>query len=43
MGASVPSQVTWMNGVVSQFHKQFPKYAKTKVVVDWIPWTNRGR
>jgi ABC-type glycerol-3-phosphate transport system substrate-binding protein len=41
MGASVPSQVTWMNGVVSQFHKQFPKYAKTKVVVDWIPWTNR--
>jgi ABC-type glycerol-3-phosphate transport system substrate-binding protein len=41
MGASVPSQVTWMNGVVSQFHKQFPKYAKTKVVVDWIPWGNR--
>jgi ABC-type glycerol-3-phosphate transport system substrate-binding protein len=30
-----------MNGVVKQFHKQFPKYAKTKVVVDWIPWANR--
>jgi ABC-type glycerol-3-phosphate transport system substrate-binding protein len=41
MGASVPSQVTWMNGVVKQFHKQFPAYAKTKVVVDWIPWGNR--
>jgi N,N'-diacetylchitobiose transport system substrate-binding protein len=41
MGASVPSQVTWMNGVVQQFHKQFPAYAKTKVTVDWIPWGNR--
>jgi N,N'-diacetylchitobiose transport system substrate-binding protein len=41
MGSSVPSQVTWMNGVVTQFHKQFPAYAKTKVVVDWIPWGNR--
>ena len=41
MGSSVPSQVTWMKGVVSQFHKQFPTYAKTKVVVDWIPWGNR--
>jgi ABC-type glycerol-3-phosphate transport system substrate-binding protein len=41
MGSSVPSQVTWMNGVVSQFHKQFPAYAKTKVVVNWIPWGNR--
>jgi ABC-type glycerol-3-phosphate transport system substrate-binding protein len=41
MGASVPSQVTWMNGVVKQFHKQFPAYAKTKVTVDWIPWGNR--
>jgi ABC-type glycerol-3-phosphate transport system substrate-binding protein len=41
MGASVPSQVTWMNGVVAQFHKQFPQYKKTKVVVDWIPWTDR--
>ena len=41
MGASVPSQVTWMNGVVKQFHKQFPQYKKTKVVVDWIPWGNR--
>ncbi len=41
MGSSVPSQVTWMNGVVAQFHKKFPAYAKTKVTVDWIPWGNR--
>jgi ABC-type glycerol-3-phosphate transport system substrate-binding protein len=41
MGASVPSQVNWMNGVVKQFHQQFPADAKTKVVVDWIPWGNR--
>jgi N,N'-diacetylchitobiose transport system substrate-binding protein len=40
MGASVPSQVTWMNGVVNQFHQKFPQYKKTKVVVDWIPWTS---
>jgi N,N'-diacetylchitobiose transport system substrate-binding protein len=40
MGASVPSQVTWMDGVVKQFHKQFPQYKNTKVVVDWIPWTS---
>ena len=41
MGGSVPSQVTWMNGVVAEFHKDFPQYAKTQVKVDWIPWTNR--
>jgi ABC-type glycerol-3-phosphate transport system substrate-binding protein len=41
MGASVPAQVTWMNGVVKQFHKQFPQFAKTKVTVNWIPWGNR--
>ena len=41
MGASVPAQVTWMNGVVSQFHTQFPQYANTQVKVDWIPWGNR--
>ncbi len=41
MGASVPSQVTWMTGVVKQFHKDFPQYKNTKVVVDWIPWTDR--
>ena len=29
-----------MNGVVKQFHKQFPQYKNTKVVVDWIPWTS---
>jgi len=40
MGASVPSEVTWMNGVVAQFHKQFPAYAKTKVNVVWVPWTD---
>jgi N,N'-diacetylchitobiose transport system substrate-binding protein len=41
MGSSVPSQVTWMNGVVKQFHKQFPQYKHTNVVVNWIPWGNR--
>ncbi len=41
MGASVPSQVTWMNGVVADFHKEFPAYAKTKVNVVWVPWGNR--
>ena len=41
MGGSVPAQVTWMNGVVAQFHKDFPQYANTQVKVDWIPWTNR--
>jgi ABC-type glycerol-3-phosphate transport system substrate-binding protein len=41
MGGSVPSQVTWMNGVVAQFHKDFPQYANTKVNVVWVPWTSR--
>jgi ABC-type glycerol-3-phosphate transport system substrate-binding protein len=41
MGPSVPSQVTWMSGVVAQFHTQFPQYKNTKVAVDWIPWGNR--
>jgi len=41
MGGSVPSQVTWMNGVVAQFHKEYPQYASTQVKVDWIPWGNR--
>jgi ABC-type glycerol-3-phosphate transport system substrate-binding protein len=40
MGGSVPSQVTWMDGVVKQFHTKFPQYKSTKVVVDWIPWTS---
>ena len=39
--APCPSQVTWMNGVVTQFHKQFPQYAKTQVKVVWVPWGNR--
>ncbi len=30
-----------MNGVVKQFHKQFPAYKNTKVVVNWVPWGNR--
>jgi N,N'-diacetylchitobiose transport system substrate-binding protein len=41
MGGSVPAQVTWMNGVITQFHQQFPQYANTQVKVDWIPWGNR--
>ncbi len=41
MGGSVASEVTWMNGVVAQFHKDFPQYAKTKVNVVWVPWTDR--
>ena len=41
MGGSVPSQVTWMNGVVADFHKDFPQYAKTQVKVVWVPWGNR--
>jgi len=41
MGASVPSQVSWMNNVVTQFHKDFPQYANTKVNVVWVPWTVR--
>jgi len=40
MGASVPSEVTWMNGVVTQFHQDYPAYAKTQVKVVWVPWTN---
>ena len=30
-----------MNGVVAQFHTDFPAYAKTKVNVVWVPWTSR--
>ena len=41
MGGSVASQVTWMNGVVAEFHKEFPQYANTQVTVKWIPWGNR--
>jgi ABC-type glycerol-3-phosphate transport system substrate-binding protein len=41
MGASTPQQVSWMNGVVSQFHKTYKTYAKTKVKVIFVPWTNR--
>ena len=42
MGASVPSQVTWMNGVIAQFHKDYPAYKNTKVNVVWVPWGNRA-
>jgi ABC-type glycerol-3-phosphate transport system substrate-binding protein len=41
MGPSATTEVTWMNGVVKQFHAQYPKYAKTKVNVVWIPWADR--
>jgi ABC-type glycerol-3-phosphate transport system substrate-binding protein len=41
MGGSVASEVTWMNSVVTQFHKDFPQYANTKVNVVWVPWTSR--
>jgi ABC-type glycerol-3-phosphate transport system substrate-binding protein len=41
MGSSTPAQVTWMNSVISQFHKSDPAYAKTKVKVVFVPWTNR--
>ncbi|HEY6310606.1 MAG TPA: extracellular solute-binding protein [Streptosporangiaceae bacterium] len=41
MGGSVASQVSWMNGVVTQFHTDFPQYANTKVNVVWVPWTSR--
>ena len=38
MGACVPSEVTWMNGVVAQFQQGlFPAYAKTQVNVKWMP------
>jgi len=40
LGASVPSEVTWMTGITSQFHKDYPQYANTKVNVVWIPWTD---
>jgi ABC-type glycerol-3-phosphate transport system substrate-binding protein len=42
MGGSVPSEVTWMNGVVSQFHKDYPQFANTKINVVWVPWGNRA-
>jgi len=42
MGGAVASQTTWMNGVVAQWQHEFPQYKNTKVVVDWIPWTDRG-
>ena len=41
MGSSVPSEVTWMNGVIAEFHKDYPAYKNTKVNVIWVPWGNR--
>jgi len=29
--------------VISQFHKQYPAYAKTTVKTVFIPWTNRAQ
>jgi N,N'-diacetylchitobiose transport system substrate-binding protein len=40
LGASVASQQTWLNGVVAQWKKADPQYKNTKVVVNWVPWTN---
>jgi ABC-type glycerol-3-phosphate transport system substrate-binding protein len=40
LGALVQSEVTWMNSIVTQFHKDYPQYAKTNIKVDWIPWTD---
>lgn len=40
MGPSVPSEVTWMKGVESQFRKAYPAYKNTKINVVWIPWAN---
>jgi len=37
MGASVPTQVTWMNSIVAEFHKDFPQYANTQVKVELDP------
>jgi ABC-type glycerol-3-phosphate transport system substrate-binding protein len=42
MGSSTPQQVTWMNAVVTQFHKAYPAYAKTKIKVVFVPWGNRA-
>jgi ABC-type glycerol-3-phosphate transport system substrate-binding protein len=42
MGASVPSEVTWMNGVIAEFHKDYPAYKNTKINVVWVPWGNRA-
>jgi len=40
LGAEIPSEVSWMNGITAQFKKDYPAYAKTKVNVVWIPWTD---
>ncbi len=42
MGSSTPQQVSWMSGVVTQFHKAYPAYAKTKIKVVFVPWGNRA-
>jgi ABC-type glycerol-3-phosphate transport system substrate-binding protein len=41
MGASVPTEVTWMNGVEAQFRSDYPQYKNTKIKVVWVPWGNR--
>jgi ABC-type glycerol-3-phosphate transport system substrate-binding protein len=41
MGPSAASEVTWMNGVFAQFHKDYPQYKNTKINVVWIPWADR--
>jgi N,N'-diacetylchitobiose transport system substrate-binding protein len=29
-----------MNGVIAEFHKDYPAYKNTKINVVWVPWTN---
>jgi N,N'-diacetylchitobiose transport system substrate-binding protein len=29
-----------MNGIIPQFHKDYPAYKNTKINVVWVPWTN---
>ncbi|HEY7260600.1 MAG TPA: extracellular solute-binding protein [Trebonia sp.] len=41
MGSSTAPQVKWMNGIITQFHKDYPAYKNTKVNVVWVPWANR--
>jgi ABC-type glycerol-3-phosphate transport system substrate-binding protein len=41
MGPSDAAQVTWLDGIFSQFHKDYPAYKNTKIKVVWVPWANR--
>ena len=41
MGPSDASQTAWLNGIFTQFHKDYPAYKNTKIKVVWVPWANR--